>query len=127
VPLPLGAVCARRSLVYVHNLADALMHCATSPHARGETFHVADDDVPTVTELLQRTGAYLGKPARLLAVPPAWLRALERLTGSTRRTARLTGSLQLDTRHIHATLGWRAPYSLDEGLMQTARWYRATH
>jgi len=127
MPLPLGAIPARRSLLYVHNLADALLHCATDPRASGETFHVADDDAPTVTDLFHRMGAYLGKPARLLPVQPGWLRAIERLSGSTKRTDRLTGSLQLDTRNIRATLGWRAPWSLDEGLMQTARWYRATH
>lgn len=42
IPLPLGAVTARRSLVFVDNLADALVHCATDPRAAGETFHVTD-------------------------------------------------------------------------------------
>lgn len=68
IPLPFGAITARRSLVYVGNLADALLQCATDPRAAGECFHVADDDAPSVTGLLRMVGDVLGKPARLLPV-----------------------------------------------------------
>jgi UDP-glucose 4-epimerase len=127
VPLPLGAIDARRSLVYVDNLADALMHCATDPRAAGQTFHVADSDALTVAELARSLGRHLHKPARLLPVPASWLRLAGRLTGRTAPVDRLVGSLQLDTGRIRTVLGWRAPHSADEGLAATARWYRSTH
>jgi UDP-glucose 4-epimerase len=127
VPLPLGAIDARRSLVYVDNLADALMHCATDPRAAGQTFHVADSDALTVAELARSLGRHLHKPARLLPVPASWLRLAGRLTGRTAPVDRLVGSLQLDTGRIRTVLGWRAPHSTDEGLAATARWYRSTH
>ncbi|RQZ09742.1 NAD-dependent epimerase/dehydratase family protein [Burkholderia sp. Bp9031] len=125
LPLPLGAIAARRSLVYVDNLADALLRCAIDPRAAGECFHVADDDAPSVTGLLCLVGDALGKPARLLAVPPAMLRAVGRLTGSSAAVDRLTGSLQLDTGRIGRVLGWQPPYTTREGLEATAAWYRS--
>jgi len=125
MPLPLGAVAARRSLVYVENLADALLRCATDPRAAGECFHVADDDAPSVTALLRLVGDALGKPARLVPIPPAMLRALGALTGRRAMIDRLTGSLQLDTGRIRRVLDWRPPYTTRQGLDATAAWYRS--
>ncbi|KUY98870.1 NAD-dependent dehydratase [Burkholderia territorii] len=125
VPLPLGAVAARRSLVYVDNLAEALLTCAIDPRAVGKCFHVADDDAPSVTALLRLVGDALGKPARLVPVPPAVLRALGALTGRRAAIDRLTGSLQLDTERIRNVLGWHPPYTTRQGLEATAAWYRS--
>ncbi|WP_442808288.1 UDP-glucose 4-epimerase family protein [Trinickia soli] len=126
IPLPLGAVKARRSLVYVDNLADAIMRCATDPRAAGQCFHVADDHSPTVAELATAIGDHLHKPARLVAVPPALLRTAGRLTGRLHQVERLTENLRVDNARIRAVLGWRPGYSLEEGLERTARWYRTT-
>lgn len=127
VPLPLALIGARRSLAYVENLADALVRCATDPRAANLCFHVADDDALTVAELARSLGRHLGKPARLLPVPSGWLRIAGRLAGRPAHVDRLVGALQLDTARIQATLDWRPPYSADEGLAATARWYRSTH
>ena len=125
VPLPLGAVAARRSLVYVDNLADALLHCAIDHHAARGCFHVADDDAPSVTALLRMLGEALGKPARLFPVPDSLLRALGKLTGRGAAIDRLTGSLQVDNGRIKRVLGWQPPYSTRQGLEATAAWYRS--
>ncbi|KVP78397.1 NAD-dependent dehydratase [Burkholderia ubonensis] len=124
-PLPLAAITARRSLVYVDNLADALLRCAIDPRAAGECFHVADDDAPSIAALLQMLGDALGKPARLFPVPTGVLRALGRLTGRSAAIDRLTGSLQLDTGRIRRVLDWRPPYTTRQGLEATAAWYRS--
>ncbi|KVZ00329.1 NAD-dependent dehydratase [Burkholderia ubonensis] len=125
IPLPLGSIAARRSIVYVENLADALLQCVTDPRAAGECFHVADDDPPSVTELLRLVGDAVGKPARLLPVPAAALHAIGKLTGRGAAIDRLTGSLQLDTSRIKRVLGWQPRYTTREGLEATAAWYRS--
>ncbi|WP_107310887.1 UDP-glucose 4-epimerase family protein [Burkholderia metallica] len=125
MPLPLGSIAARRSIVYVDNLADALLQCAVDPRAAGECFHVADDDAPSVAGLLRLVGDALGKPARLIAVPSGVLRALGVLTGRRAAIDRLTGSLQLDTGRITRVLGWHPPYTTRQGLEATAAWYRS--
>jgi UDP-glucose 4-epimerase len=126
-PLPLASLDARRSLVYVENLADALMRCATDLRAANQCFHVADDNPPTVAELARSLGRHLNKPARLLPVPAGALLFAGRLAGRRAYVDRLVGSLRLDAARIRAVLDWQAPYSTDEGLATTANWYRSTH
>jgi nucleoside-diphosphate-sugar epimerase len=127
VPLPLGLVRARRSLLYVDNLADALVRCATDPRAAHQCFHVADGDDPTVAGLARSLGNHLQKPARLLPLPVSWLRAAGQLSHRSSQVERLIGSLQVDTSRIRAVLGWEPPHSLDDGLAATAAWYRSLH
>lgn len=124
LPLPLGAVAARRSVAYVDNLADALLRCATDPRAARGLFHVADSDAPSVAALLTQVGLALGRPARLFPMPVSVLRAAASLAGRRAQIDRLTGSLQLDTTHIEQALEWRPPFSTEEGLAATAAWYR---
>ncbi|CAG4906733.1 UDP-glucose 4-epimerase family protein [Paraburkholderia saeva] len=127
MPLPLGTARARRSLVYVGNLADALVRCASDPRAAHQCFHVADSDDPTVAELAQTLGRHLQKPARLFPVPVGLLRLAGQLTRRSAHVERLIGSLQIDTTRIRSELDWNPPYSADDGLAVTARWYRSTH
>jgi nucleoside-diphosphate-sugar epimerase len=127
VPLPLASVGARRSLIYVENLADALVHCAVDPRAAHQCFHVADAAALTVAELARSLAGHLQKTVCLLPVPPSLLHFAGRLTGRSAQVDRLVGALQLDTTRIRSTLGWQPPYSTDEGLAETSRWYRSTH
>jgi nucleoside-diphosphate-sugar epimerase len=127
MPLPLGLITAKRSLVYVGNLADALAQCATDPRAAHQCFHIADGDDPTVAGLARSLGRHLQKPARLVPVPMSWLRVAGRLTHRSAQIERLVGSLQVDASRIRAVLGWQPPYSIDDGMAATARWYRSTH
>ncbi|SAK74552.1 putative epimerase/dehydratase WbiG [Caballeronia pedi] len=124
LPLPLGAIDARRSLVSVDNLASATIECALNPVAAGRLFHVTDGYDPGVAELARKLGEHLGKPARLVPVPAGLLRGIASLTGKTAQIDRLTGSLRVDSQRIRDALGWQAPQSLDEGLAATAAWFR---
>jgi UDP-glucose 4-epimerase len=126
MPLPLGALHARRSMVYVDNLASALAACATHPRAANQLFHVTDGEDPSVAELARRLGEHLHRPARLVPVPAGLLATLGRITGKSAQVERLTGSLRVDSAHIRDVLGWRPSFSLDAGLAATAAWYRQT-
>ncbi|CAD6509482.1 N-acetyl-alpha-D-glucosaminyl-diphospho-ditrans, octacis-undecaprenol 4-epimerase [Paraburkholderia hiiakae] len=126
VPLPFGAVVARRSLLFVDNLADALMHCAFDARAANACFHVADEVAPSVADLLRAIGTHLGRPARLIPVPVPLLKLAGHLTGKSAQIERLTEGLVLDSSEIRRQLsGWQPPYTLDDGLRATAEWYRA--
>ncbi|MFM0251402.1 UDP-glucose 4-epimerase family protein [Paraburkholderia sediminicola] len=127
VPLPLGSIAARRSLVFVDNLADALVHCTTDPRAAGETFHVTDGRDLSVSELARALATQLHAPARLIPVPVGLLSLAGRLTGRSAQVDRLIGELRLDSSHICERLGWYPPHTVEHGLLETAAWYRATH
>lgn len=123
LPLPLGDLDNRRSLVYLHNLCDALRHCTVDPRAAGELFLVADDEALSTTELVRALALALGTQPRLLPVPPAALRLAARLTGQSAVMARLSESLVVDTTRIRKHLDWVPPFSVREGFAATAAWF----
>ncbi len=125
VPLPLGAIDNRRSLVALDNLVDLILTCMNHPAAAGQVFLVSDGEDLSTTELLRRMGAALGRPARLLPVPAAWLDGAARLLGKGAVAQRLCGSLQVDIEKTRRLLDWTPPVTVDEALRETARHFLA--
>ncbi|MFJ4157035.1 UDP-glucose 4-epimerase family protein [Pseudomonas sp. NPDC089752] len=121
VPLPLGAVDNRRSLVSVDNLVDLVITCIDHPQARNQTFMASDGDDISLSQLLRALGRALGRPARLLPVPPAILQGAATLLGRHDLAQRLLGSLQVDIAKNQRLLGWQPPFTLQQGLNDTAR------
>jgi nucleoside-diphosphate-sugar epimerase len=126
IPLPLGSIANRRSLIYVGNLADALAVCASHPGAAGETFLVSDGKDVSTPELLRLTAKALGAPERVFPFPTPLMRVAGALTGKSPQVSRLTGSLAVDSSRIRRKLGWRPPFSMEAGLKATAEWFIAT-
>jgi nucleoside-diphosphate-sugar epimerase len=125
IPLPLASVRNSRSLVYLGNLVDALITCATHPAAAGQTYLIGDGEDVSTPALLRQLAEALGVPARLLPFPPGLLKFAGRLTGKSAQVERLLGSLQIDSSKIRRELGWQPPFSMAQGLAATADWYRA--
>ncbi|EKD59259.1 MAG: hypothetical protein ACD_55C00096G0001, partial [uncultured bacterium] len=124
IPLPLASIANRRSLIYVGNLADALATCASHPTAAGKTFLVSDDDDVSTPELIRRTAKALDAPVRLVPFPPGLMLCAASVTGKTGAVTRLTGSLTVDISSIKELLGWQPSFSMDEGLRETAQWFK---
>jgi nucleoside-diphosphate-sugar epimerase len=124
LPLPFASVHNRRSLVYVGNLVDALILCATHPLAVGQTYLVSDGEDISTPDLLRQLGAAMGHTARLFHCPTALLQLAGRMTGKADQVDRLLGSLQVDSGKIRRELGWMPPYTLDQGLRATADRFR---
>lgn len=125
VPLPLGAIDNRRSMVYLGNLVDAILTCLEAPAARGRTYLVSDGTDLSTPDLVRGIATALGVPARLLRCPVPLLKAAGTLTGRSAQVARLAGSLQIDSSRLRDELGWRPPHTVAAGLAATAAWYRA--
>jgi len=124
IPLPLGAVHNQRSLVALDNLVDLIVTCTHHPAAANQTFMVSDGEDLSTTQLLQRLGQAMGKPARLIPVAPALLQAGAALLGKPELAQRLCGSLQVDIVKTQQLLGWNPPISVDEGLRRAAEGFR---
>lgn len=123
LPLPFGSVRNARSFIYVRNLANALLECAEHEGAHGETFYVKDGPDPSTPQLVKQLAAALHRKARLIPVPPMLLKAGASMLGKGDALERLIGSFAVDARHIRDSVGWTAPFTMDEGLANTAVWY----
>ncbi|KIQ00081.1 NAD-dependent dehydratase [Pseudomonas fulva] len=120
IPLPLGATGNKRSLVAVDNLVDLIATCIDHPAAANQTFLVSDGEDLSTTQLLQRMGNALGRPARLLPVPATLLQAGAAMLGRRAIAQRLCGSLQVDIAKTRELLGWTPAVSVDDALRKTA-------
>ena len=123
IPLPLGAIHNRRSLVALDNLVDLITTCIEHPAAANKIFLAGDGEDMSTTILLQRLGKALGKPARLVPVPQSVLEFGLKMLAKGDMAHRLCGSLQVDISKVEKVLGWIPPVSIDEGLKRTADWY----
>lgn len=123
IPLPLGAIDNKRSLVALDNLVDMMMICLHHPKAANQIFLVSDGEDVSTTVLLRRMAAALGRPARLIPVPTVILRAAARIIGKTDFAQRLSGSLQVDICKTRELLGWTPSVSVDDALKQTAQYF----
>jgi nucleoside-diphosphate-sugar epimerase len=110
-------------LIYVGNLIDAIVACIDRPEAAGQTYLVSDGEDISTPELIRRVAAELGKAPRLFPCPPMMMRLAGKLTGRFAEVERLLGSLTVDTSKIQKELGWKAPYTLEQGLRDTAEWF----
>ena len=125
MPLPLGTVVNRRSMIYAGNLAHAIVTALDAPQAAGRTYLVSDGEDVSTPELVHMLAHALGVKPRLLPVPLAALGIAATLAGKRTELARLTGSLQVNSSRLRSELSWRPPFTLQQGLARTARWYHS--
>lgn len=123
LPLPLGAIHNRRSLVALDNLVDLIATCLVHPSAANELFLISDNEDISTTELLHRLSKAMKKPARLIPVPSWLISTAAYMIGKRDIARRLCGCLQIDISKTKSLLAWRPPVGLDEGLRRTAAGY----
>ena len=123
-PVPGIAKAGKRSFVSVANFTHALdaIARATPARERCRIWHLRDGEDVSFGELCRRLGKALDAPARIWPVPSFLARSglglLRTGSGSSPFDA-----LRLDDTMLRHELHWQPPESLDEGLMEVARWY----
>jgi len=127
----------RFSLVYAVDLARAVGEALTQDRAVGKVYFVGGPDLVSYEE----TGAQIARALKTWAVPvsiPGFVLQAAGLAGElagalTRRPPFLsrekiqeitTGDWILSSQRIRSELGWSPAMSLEQGLRETARWYR---
>lgn len=123
IPLPLALVENRRSLIFLGNLVDALIHCVQDKRATGRTYVVSDGEDLSTPELIRRLGRTMGGTVRLWPFPLSLLRWVGCTLGKQVALDRVLGSLQLDCSALRRELDWHPPYAVDHGLAETAAWF----
>lgn len=123
-PLPLGGIKNRRSLIYVGNLADLILCTLEHPGPAG-VFLCRDGDDVSTPELFRRAGHALGKNPIMVPVPPLLLQLAGTFTGKSAALSRLTESLAVDDGPTRRDLDWTPPFSMLQGLKETASWFKS--
>lgn len=123
LPLPLGSIRNRRSLIYVENLADALILCISHPKAAGQTYLVSDGVAVSTPQLIKDIALAMRKPSWVFALPLPFMTFCASLLGKSSALNRLTQSLEVDNSKISRELGWAPPYTMMQGLQVTADWF----
>lgn len=126
LPLPFAAVKNLRSMIYVENLAHVLTVCAIHPAAAGKTYLVCDGEDVSTPDMMRLLFQGLGKPVCLFSFPIALIKLTGKIFRKSTDIGRLIGSLQIDSRKIRRELGWQPPYTLQQGLLATAKWYKTS-
>lgn len=123
IPLPLGSIVNRRSLIAVDNLVDLIVKCIDHRAAANQTFLASDGEDLSTPELLRDLGTALGREARLFAIPTGILEIGARMINRSDIARSLCRSLQVDMGKTRSLLGWAPPISTQEGLKRAAEFY----
>jgi len=119
LPLPFGAIYNKRSMIYIENLIDFIILCTTHPQAANETFLISDDEDVSTTTLVRAIRKSLGNPGLLIPIPQSWLVFLLSLVGKKTLATRICGNLQVDISKAKNLLGWKPPYTFEQGIQRT--------
>lgn len=104
LPLPLGLADNRRSFVSLENVVRALAFLSHAPAEKvaGRAYHLAELRARSTRELVQKARAAIGKPARLLPIPPVLMKVLLAALGKKGLYDQLFGDLIVDSSSLVA-------------------------
>jgi nucleoside-diphosphate-sugar epimerase len=120
----LGKINNKRSLIGLRNLSEFIMVCLRNPSAAGELFLVSDQEDLSTADLVQRIGGFLGRPTHIIPLPYQFMSILAHILGKKDAFHKLCHSLQVDVEKSRNVLHWNPPFSVNEELEQTIRWYK---
>ncbi|HUI94359.1 MAG TPA: NAD-dependent epimerase/dehydratase family protein [Xanthobacteraceae bacterium] len=120
LPLPVGSLRARRSLLALDNLTAAVATVLDAPGSLRGAFIAADPQPLTVAEMIAAMRAGLGRRPNVFPLPPALLARIASAAGRDEAFARLAGSLVADPSAL-MRLGWVPPVATAEGLARLMR------
>ena len=119
LPLPFAGTNNKRSFVALENLVDFIQTCIEHPNAANQTFQT-----PISTrELVQYLKQGMGKPARFIYIPQSLMKLGAACIGKSKLYEQLFESLEVDTTKAQKLLGWTAPLSTQQAMLQAGQNY----
>ena len=110
LPLPLGNIHNKRSLIAVQNLVSFIEACIGSAVLRSEIF-IVDDAVDLSTpEIIRLLASFYDKEPSVISVPVWIVRLVFRVLGRNDASRSLLGDFQLDSSYARNTLNWSPPF-----------------
>lgn len=125
------------SLIYVRDLASALLACALSDRAAGRTYCLAHPERVSWRSFAKCVGQSLGRRPRLVSIPPsaakvvavaaeaaAYVRGRAAILNRDRVREITQHRWVCDPSRSIAEFGFSPAYAIDRGINETADWYR---
>jgi len=106
VPLPLGGLRSKRSIVLMENFNLAVKTVLANDAAIGETFIVSNPQPQTVGEIVAGYRAEAGRPPGIFYFPPAPMHLIFKATGRIEMWERLNGQLIVSPAKL-MSIGWQ--------------------
>lgn len=141
IPLPLGAVKAKRSMVYIGNLCDAIkkvIEDEDTSRPSVQTFFITDRKDISSRELYSLLSREYCRGKGTFYAPTTILRLgglagsiIEKAVGITMPlnkdvVSRLMDEYRFSSEAFCRDYGWTPPYSPEEGIKDTVDWYKAS-
>ena len=123
LPLPFAGTNNKRSFVALENLVDFIQTCIEHPNAANQTFLVADQTPISTRELVQYLKQGMGKPVRFIYIPQSLMKLGAVCIGKSKLYEQLFESLEVDTTKAQKLLGWTAPLSTQQAMLQAGQNY----
>lgn len=118
IPLPLGSIQNRRSLLGTENLSSLLCALLARQDKAPLIVNASDGEDVSITQLVRLLARAQGRDAWLLPIPEQVLRGLLRAVGKESLAGRLLNSFQIDIGATQTHLNWKPVLSLADGLAQ---------
>lgn len=118
-PLPFSMIKNQRSMVYIENLIDFIIMCIDHRNAANQTFIVSDGRDLSLPELITLLRSALGRSACLIPVPSGVFKICGFCFRNEGLIDRLIGSLQVDSSKAKELLGWKPPFTIEQGIQAT--------
>lgn len=116
IPVPLGRVQNKRTLISVWNLADLLAHCACETELGSGLVVAGDSYSPSTAELFSELAYSLGRTPRIWPVPIPMLSAISRVARRSDDLSRLIDSLEVRNSATVSGLEWKPNLSFQEAI-----------
>ena len=104
-------------------LINAILSALKHPKAVINFFLLSDYQYVSTSQSFICLAQALSIQTRIFPMPERLLRSVAGFVGNSTAVDRLVGSLYLDSTKIQSELGWSPPFTLQEGLQTTAKWY----
>jgi nucleoside-diphosphate-sugar epimerase len=123
LPLPLGGVRNRRTMLSIDNLVAAIGAVLDGPEsAPGSALYNLGDATPlSISEIVRAIGDGLGRRPRLFALPPGLVRRAAEALGRKGLHQRVFGSLEVDSSAFRRAYGWSDRVDTRTSLAEAAR------
>ena len=125
LPLPLGGLNTKKSMISLDNLCDLLIRTITTSLPKYNQFVVSDGSDWSTAELVKLIAKYIGNNHPLITVPNTILMTVASLIGKKNEIRKLAAPLQVDGSETARILNWYPVQSPEDGVKEAVEYYLA--